>query len=247
MTPEIRFAVPAYFHPVTRPGDWARLAALGPALGFAVMNPDSGVGGLADPAYPPVIRAITEAGGRVIGYVDTDYGRRPSGEVLGELAAYRAWYGLAGVFFDQVTSDEDHLGYYCGLAAESRRMGLDFVVMNPGVIPAPGFAEAADVLVTFEGTWSAYGEYPAAAAIRGYPRERFCHLIHSAGPDALALVRAGAEANHVGMIYATELTGSNPWAALCSELSGPDIPGHAFRSVEFPGAARRSGAFSTPR
>jgi hypothetical protein len=218
MNTDIKIAVPAYFHPVTRAADWARLAALGPALGFAVMNPNSGPGDAPDPAYHPVIRAVTGAGGRVIGYVDTDYGRRPANLVLSELAAYRAWYGLAGVFLDQVRSDEDRLGYYCGLAAEARRMGLEFVVLNPGVIPAPGFAEVADVLVTFEGTWSAYADYPAADAIRGYPRERFCHLIHGAGPDALALTRAGAQAKHVGMIYATELTGSNPWGALCSEL-----------------------------
>jgi hypothetical protein len=258
--PGTRIAVPAYFHPATHPADWARLAALGPALGFAVMNPDSGPGLSPDPAYQPVIRAVTEAGGRLIGYVDTDYGRRPAGTVLGEMAAYRAWYGLAGVFFDQVPPDLDYLAYYCGLAAESRRMGLDFVVLNPGIVPAPEYAEVADVLVTFEGTWSAYAEQPAAASIPGHPRERFCHLVYGAGPNALARARAGAQANHVGMIYTTELTGSNPWAALCSELSGAELPGiensgpgcpdiespgtARFPGIELPGAAWRSDAFS---
>ena len=217
-TSPIRAAVPAYFHPATRPQDWARLAALGPALGFAVMNPDSGAGPDPDPAYLPVIRAVESAGGRVIGYVDTDYGRRPSGPVLREVAAYRAWYGLGGVFFDQVASGAQHLAHYRRLAAEARRLGAEFVVMNPGVLPAPEFAEVADVLVTFEGTWSAYRDYRPGESIRGHAPERFCHLIHSAGPAAFAAARAGAAANHVGLLYATELTGANPWAALSSEL-----------------------------
>jgi len=227
---EPTLAVPAYFHPRTEPASWARLAALGPAhadpperaagpfLGFAVMNPDSGPGPEADPAYYPEISAVTAAGSRLIGYVDTAYGRRPSGAVLRDLAAYRAWYGLTGVFFDQVSSGAHHLAHYRRLAAGARRIGYDFVVMNPGVTPSPGFAQLADVLVTFEGEWSAYSDYPVAEWMRGYPRERFCHLIHTAEPGALAAARARAVTNHVGVLYATELTGSNPWAALCSEL-----------------------------
>lgn len=211
-------AVPAYFHPRTDPAAWARLAALGPALRFAVMNPDSGPGTAPDPAYHPVIRAVCAAGGRLTGYVDTDYGRRPSGAVLRDVAAYRSWYGLTGVFFDQVPSAARHLAHYRRLVAGARRGGFDFVVMNPGVTPSPGFADLADVLVTFEGEWSTYGDYPVAEWIRGLPRERFCHLIHGAGPEALAAARARAAANHVGVLYATELTGSNPWAALCAEL-----------------------------
>ena len=181
----------------------------------------------------------------MIGYVDTGYGRRPSRPIVRELAAYRAWYGLTGVFFDQVPSAAHQVGHYRRLAAAARRIGLDFVVMNPGVIPWPGFAEVADVLVTFEGAWSAYGDYPSAESIRDHPRERFCHLIHSAGGEALATARAGAEANHIGMLYTTELTGSNPWAALCSELSGPEnpepgIPGSELRASELPASDPRA-------
>lgn len=226
MISDVTLAVPAYFHPRTRPADWARLAALGPALepapdpclGFAVMNPDSGPGAEPDPAYHPVISAVTSTGGRVIGYVDTAYARRPSGAVLRDLAAYRAWYGLSGVFLDQVSSGTHHLAHYRRLVAGARRIGFDLVVLNPGVTPSPGFADLADVLVTFEGEWNAYGDYLVAEWMRGYPRERFCHLIHGAGPTALADARARAAANHVGVLYATELTGTNPWAALCSEL-----------------------------
>jgi hypothetical protein len=232
---EVSIAVPAYFHPRTEPESWARLAELGPVhaaalglelgseedqphLGFAVMNPDSGPGELVEPAYHPEIAAVTAGGARVVGYVDTAYGRRPSGTVFRDLAKYRAWYGLTGVFFDQVSSGLAGLAHYRRLAAGARRIGYDFVVLNPGVTPSPGFADLADVLVTFEGNWETYCDYLVAEWMRGYPRGRFCHLIHSAGPDALAAARARAVTNHVGVLYATELTGSNPWATLCSEL-----------------------------
>jgi Spherulation-specific family 4 len=211
-------AVPAYFHPLDDPAGWARLAALGPDLGFAIVNPDSGPGAAPDPAYRPVLSAVAAGGAKLAGYADTGYGRRPASAVLRDLAAYRAWYGLTGIFFDQVPSAAHHLAHYRRLVSVARRIGFDFVVLNPGVTPAPGFAQLADVLVTFEGEWAAYGGHPVAEWVRGHPRERFCHLIHGAGPAALADARARAAANHVGVLYATELTGPNPWAALCAEL-----------------------------
>lgn len=215
-----RFAVPAYFHPSDRPGDWRALAAIGPALAFAVMNPDSGPGAAADPRYRPVVEAVREAGGRVVGYVDTAYGRRSGAAVLRDLTTYQSWYGLSGGFLDQVASGPEHAGHYRRVAEAARRLGLDFLVANPGVAPAPEYADIFDVVVTFEGPWVAYSDHTVADWMRRLPAERFCHLVHSAPAGAPGPVIDGAADRHAGAVYATELTGVNPWCGLSAELRG---------------------------
>lgn len=220
-----RFAIPAYFHPSDRPADWRALAALGPALAFAVMNPDSGPGAAADHRYRPAVEAVHRAGGRVIGYVDTAYARRPGAAVVRDLTAYRSWYGLRGGFLDQVASGPEHAEHYRRVARAARRLGLDFLVANPGVVPAPEYAEIFDAVVTFEGPWVAYSDHtvaeqPVADWMRRLPAERFCHLVHSAPAGAPGPVVDGAADRHAGAAYATELTGANPWSGLSAELRG---------------------------
>ena len=215
---EPRFGVPAYFHPAYEPQAWRNLAGLGPRLAFAILNPDSGPGEGVDRAYLEPITEVHAAGGAVIGYVDTDYGRRPGSAVLQDLVAYRYWYGLHGVFLDQVPSGREHLVHYRGIAAAARRIGLEFLAVNPGVTPDPGYAEFADVVVTFEGPWTAYGDHVVADWVRSHPPERFCHLVHSAPSAELASTRDTVEDCHAGAVYITEVTGANPWGRLSAQL-----------------------------
>jgi hypothetical protein len=216
--PEPRFVVPAYFHPAWAADDWRSLAGLGPRLAFAVLNPDSGPGRSVDRAYLEPVAAVQAAGGGVLGYVDTGYGRRPGSAVLRDLAAYRSWYGLRGGFLDQVPSGLEHLAHYHRIAEAARRLGLDFLALNPGVTPAAEYVELADVVVTFEGPWAAYRDHVIADWTRRHPPERFCHLVHSTPPAELASVRDGARRRHAGAVYATELTGANPWECLSALL-----------------------------
>ena len=221
--PPPRLAVPSYFNPLWDPTGWRVLAELGPALSFAILNPDSGPGSCADPAYYEPVAAVQAAGGRVIGYVDTDYARRPTAQVLRDMTRYRNWYGLRGVFLDQVPFGREHLARYRRLTAVARRIGMGFVVLNPGATPDRGYAELADVIVTFEGPWHAYRDHVPAPWTWDYPAERFCHLVHSAPVAELASTHEMARRRHAGALYVTELTGVNPWGSLSAQL----VPGGA--------------------
>jgi hypothetical protein len=212
--PQPRFVVPAYFHPTDHPDAWRTLADLGEQLAFAIVNPDSGPGADVDNRYFEPIAAIRAAGGDLVGYVDTGYGRRPASAVLRDLAAYQTWYGLRGGFLDQVPVGREHVAHYRRLIAAARQMGMDLIALNPGVTPAPEYAESADMVITFEGPWSAYGDHAAADWTSAYPPERFCHLVHTTPPAELASVLDGARERHAGAVYATELTGANPWGSL---------------------------------
>jgi spherulation-specific family 4 protein len=219
ITAEPRFAVPAYFNPLWDATGWQDLATLGPTVSFAILNPDSGPGRVVDSAYSEPIAAVRASGGRVIGYVDTAYGKRPSVAVLRDLTLYQSWYDLRGVFLDQVSSGRDHLAHYRRIVEAGRRRGFDFFVINPGVIPDPGYVELADVVVTFEGPWSAYCDHAAVDWTTGHPAERFCHLVHSTPLEELATARDLARERHVGAFYVTEQSGANPWGSLSAQLA----------------------------
>ncbi len=52
------------------------------------------------------------------------------------------------------------------------------VVLGHGTHPHPGYAEHADQLVTFSGSWSDYRWSQVAEWTADHPPERFCHFVH---------------------------------------------------------------------
>lgn len=189
--PISRLLIPAYFHPAAEPAAWTALGAAAPRLAAVVINPASGPGPARDPAYAGVLPGLRDT--RVLGYVDTDYGRRPHGRVVAEIAAYRRWYAVDGVFLDQAADDPAALPHYARLAVAARSLGASFLALNPGLPPDPAYLDLADLVVTFEGPWSAYGGREADAGV---------HLVYAAPADALV---------HG---YATPGTLPNPWSVL---------------------------------
>ena len=171
--PISRLLVPAYVHPEADPASWAALCAAAARLRAVVVNPASGAGTAPDPAYATARAGLS--GTRVLGYVDTDYGRRPHAAIVAEIARYRAWYAVDGVFLDQTPTDPETLPHYARLAIAARSLGAPFVALNPGVPPHPSYLDLADLVVTFEGPWTSYGDRAADAG---------CHLVYAAPPDA---------------------------------------------------------------
>ncbi|MFE9553397.1 spherulation-specific family 4 protein [Streptomyces sp. NPDC006692] len=176
-----KLLVPYYEHPAERPDAWEALIAAAPALYGVVLNPASGAGSSPDDAFASVAARLCSAGVRVLGYVDTAYGRRPPQDVVREAARHRAWYGVHGVFLDQVATSADQLPYYADLRAAFFATYDTYVtvVLNHGAQPHPGYARIGDLLVTFEGPWSAYRPTGPAGPDT-------CHLVYGAPPDAVA-------------------------------------------------------------
>lgn len=210
--------VPAYFHPEGETDAWRRLLANPPRL--LVLNIDDGPGEAKDAAFPPVINRLVAAGTEVLGYADTDFGLRSVADVRADLRRYRAWYGLRGVFLDQVAACSDRLEHYRELVEGVRGT----LVLNPGVYPDPGYADLADVLVTFEGPLSAYGAMREPAWARGLARGRFCHLIHDVPSKAFEPTLRRA-IGHAGTVYVTDRTGDRPWGDVPAYYGRPVVAG----------------------
>jgi hypothetical protein len=205
--------VPAYLPP-GEIGDLIRPRAY---PGSIVINPHSGPGGRPSPAYRRATRAAQAAGAYVLGYVATGHGRRPLAAVEADVDRYRSWYGVDGIFFDEAATSAADLPYYRALSQHARGLALT-VALNPGAVPAAGYFDLADIVVTFEGTYAGYAAALQAmpAWLSGAPRKHAAHLIYdSSRPEALHAA-AGAAA---GYVYATSGTLPNPWRGLPAYLS----------------------------
>jgi hypothetical protein len=179
---------------------------------ITIVNPSNGPGAAAQPAYRRAIAAERRAGADVLGYVHTGYGARDPTAVLADVQRYRSWYGIDGVFLDEVGHTDAQLAYYRSIATPLRASG-ERVVLNPGVVPARGYFDIADVVVTYEGPAT---DYVAAvrrmpAWVRSLASHRIAHLVYGAD-EQQALQAAGMGA--AGYFYATSGTPPDPWSTL---------------------------------
>ncbi len=147
--------VPAYFYPAgDRLADWARLAEAARSVPLEVIvNPASGPGKRQDPNYVTVVDALRRSGGRVLAYVDSDYGRRPLATVEADLRTYRSFYNVDGFFIDQMANTSEAVEHYRSIRRLIRQIDPTLkVVGNPGTSTRPEYLDTADTLVIFEGS-----------------------------------------------------------------------------------------------
>jgi hypothetical protein len=201
--------VPAY----VSPRELMDLAGDRHASRLIVINPEDGPGGVPQPDFRAAVGVAHDNGSRVLGYVPTDYGARPVRNVLDEVDRHIWWYGVDGIFFDETAAEADRLLHY-GVLTRRVRARRRAVVLNPGVVPARGYLDLADLVVTFEGH---HRDHRAALRrtprwLRRLPPGRVVHLVYGATRDeALAAVRAAGPAARV---YATSGELPNPWCTL---------------------------------
>jgi hypothetical protein len=199
--PGHRALVPAYLPAA----GLEKLAARSVNGSVMIVNPASGPGAAADPAYAHAVAAARSAGWKVIGYVPTSYGGRAPADVQADADRYAAWYHVDGIFLDEAAHDGAHVAYYRSLRAGIR--GL--LVVNPGVPPDPGYRDAADVIVTYEGPYA--GAAAHARPPPWLPAGRAAQLVYGATE---AGARALVAAHRTGYLYVTSGALPDPWSAL---------------------------------
>jgi hypothetical protein len=216
----VSLLIPLYVHPADDPDAWHRLIRGADRVYGVILNPANGPGESPDPAFAAVATALREAGGRVLGYVDTAYGARDHAEIADDMRRHLQWYAADGCFLDQVTAAPEGLPACRRLVRAVRGLGAGTVVLNPGVHPAPGYARIADLTVTFEGHWSTYVcAFSRPAWTTRRPPGRLCHLVYGV-PEALVPL-AVRTAGERGAAVCGPVTGElpNPWGALTPALT----------------------------
>ncbi|MEP7054009.1 MAG: spherulation-specific family 4 protein [Actinomycetota bacterium] len=209
-----RLGVPAYFYPW--PGDrwWAGLAEVPPGT-IIVLDPDDGPGRAADPNYLAALAGLAHADAEVFGYVDSAYGGRPGHLLIDDALRYRAWYGVQGIFIDQVAGTTTDLEHATEISAGLRAEGFR-IAMNPGQpVIAQEYFTLADHVVVFEGCLADYLESVFPGWIADQPREAVWHLVHAVGTAAAyATVVQLAAQRGAGVLFATDGGLPNAWDRL---------------------------------
>jgi hypothetical protein len=220
-----RLLVPAYFDPTGDTlSDWTELtnAAAAGAPITVIMNPDSGPGNKAMADYTTAISAFQAAGGKIVGYVPTDYDADAASTVETQISDYHTWYPtINGIFLDEMAGDgtSSELSYYGGLYSYIKGLSSSLqVIGNPGENVAKGYAAVADTLVTYENPNAGYAAQQSEHWTASEPASLFANIVYEV-PN-VATMQADlteAESQNAGYVYFTDDgADGNPYNSLPS-------------------------------
>jgi Spherulation-specific family 4 len=224
--------VPAYFYPSSNPAlsQWDEMTAAAAAGGriTAIINPNNGPGAAINSDYTAAVNAFRAAGGKVLGYVYTCYGNnncnpavgatRSTAEVLADAQKYQTWYGVDGIFLDEMSNSTAQLPFYQTVAAGLRAaQPAGTIVGNPGTATPVDYLAVADTIVTFENGTGSYAGAATQPWMSTAAPNRQANLLYNVGSEATMrdLVKQAAQRN-VGYLYITNDVLPNPWDQLPS-------------------------------
>lgn len=213
----LRLGIPSYANAGT--AEWTGFVEGAAATdGFVIVNPDSGPGSTIDEAWLTSVEEARALGVTVLGYVPTGYGTREADAIDGDVNQYTTWYGVDGIFFDEVGEDCEGLaGWYAERAAAADALvssGDALVVMNPGLVTCAAYLDAADVLVVAEDRLALISDFEPAAWMASYGPERFMFLAYDAAGADLGQTLKFVHDASIGWTYITDDRPRNPWDEL---------------------------------
>jgi Spherulation-specific family 4 len=210
--------VPAFFYPGP---EWASMENSRPGPGTLILDITStGAGSSPSGVFQNAVRQARGSGIRILGYSSTQYGHRSAASVEADVRNYKAWYGVTGTFLDEVSTSSSALPYYRELVSHINRVNPGSAVwLNPGTYPDERYMSLGTVVMTFEGPYTSYVSGPVPRWAAHYPAARFANVIYKVPRSELAHTRSLAAARHVGHVYVTDRSGSNPYGSLPSYWS----------------------------
>lgn len=240
----IEIVVPAYFYPSWMPSlnEWHQLswAAQQGVKVTAIMNPGNGPGTASNSDYVAAVNELHAAGGKVIGYAYTCYGvnhctpevppTRSTADVLADAQKYANWYGVDGVFLDEMASSTGVLPFYQAVSSSLRSSHPAWeIVGNPGTVPAAGYTAVANTLMSFEGSFS---DFVNGSFLSGLSNAAStAAIVYGVATVAqMQQVMGLAQSHGLGAIYVTDgtLESGNPYLHLPSywaaEVAAAAVP-----------------------
>ncbi len=218
----MRIWIPAYFYPFG-PGlrEWNRLiAAAKNAPIVAIVNPASGPGDHVDTNFAAVLPRAKKSGVTLVGYVSTQYARKPLDRVKREIEDFLRFYpDITGFHFDEQSPHAHDVPYYIDLYKYvHQRIPGSLVVTNPGSLCAVEYAAApaSDVICLFERE-KGFAEFQPPDWASRFAGSRFCVQSHAvAGEDAMNRSLQRAAQLKIGYVFVTDDVLPNPYDRLPS-------------------------------
>jgi hypothetical protein len=177
----------------------------------AIINPSSGPG---DGPVEPIragVKKFEKAGISSVGYVPTGHGRAEPRSARSSIDKYREWYGLDGIFLDEVSSGRANSEYYLALTAYARSVGIKTCIGNPGQRVSPEYHDIFDTLIVFEGPHLLSPSTMSMLA-PGAPKGSIAAIMYAVPVLDTAYVETLAKS--FGQVYVTEIGPPDPYKAL---------------------------------
>jgi hypothetical protein len=217
---QMRLWVPAYYYPFGRGlREWNRLIASAKTVPIvAIVNPASGPGDHVDTNFAAIIPRARKAGVTLVGYIGTQYTRKPMEQVKREVDTFLRFYPeLQGFHFDEQSSDARGVDYYAELYRYVHQRIPDALVLtNPGTACDSGYAArpAADAICLFENE-RGFDQFRPPAWTSRFSGSKFCLQAHNVSTEEQmkhSIERAARW--KVGYVFITDDIGPNPYDRL---------------------------------
>ncbi len=132
-SPRETILVPLYSGNVSQFWEILNLSITYKNVDFSVIiNPDNGSGESFNYTYYEWVKRLESSGVTVFGYVYTGYGYRSMENIIMDVQNYTKWYGIHGIFFDEVSDNLSKVYFYSSLVNTCRSMGISITIGNPG-------------------------------------------------------------------------------------------------------------------
>lgn len=244
----IKLLIPFYVDPESQ--NDPQYASVGAASSkitvVSIINPSDGPG---DSPLPSefvgafknlkITNLKSNTGSYMIGYVRTGIGARPMSEIKSDVAKYASWpasYRPNGIFFDEVGSSSNLLGFYQELYNYTKTLfgSSAKVFTNPGVnYPVTYLCStstkanpsnnvctgkrATDTGVTFEDVYTNWSGYTVSSYAKSVSSSQIAMLVHScASVSDMKKAIDKAAATNVGYVFVTNEVLPDPWGVLPS-------------------------------
>ncbi|MDA4118595.1 MAG: spherulation-specific family 4 protein [Thaumarchaeota archaeon] len=177
----------------------------------AIINPYNGPGSSYDPNYASGVDNLRAAGVVVLGYDRTSYGARSTADGIADINAYKSWYAVNGIFFDEMANVPGYEGYYSSLNSYAKSVGFAFTVGNPGASTVSSYIGTVGRIVTYESEGVPDSSSLAAWTL-GLPRNNFVMMAY--GVSHLSNSSLAAASDYVSYVYVTDEGLPNPYGGL---------------------------------
>jgi hypothetical protein len=182
----------------------------------AAINPNGGSGSYSDPNFVSGIKSLQAAGITVVGYTTSSYASRSIDAVESEIHNYVTWYGVNGVYIDEMSNVVGHESYYSSLTSYAKSIGASLVIGNPGADVPSSYIGTVDTIVIYENSGLPSQSF-LAGWHTGYAKSNFAIVAYA---DSFQQSFVQSASSYLGYIYTTDGVWPNPYSSLPSYL-GP--------------------------
>ena len=150
----------------------------------------------------------------VLGYIATGYGSNLLTTVESQALAYKNWYGVDGIMFDEMGNAVGQEAYYSALNLYVKSLGMTFTMGNPGTLVPHTFIGTLDALDIYES--AGYPPISTLSQYSAYPKTGFS-MIAFGVPLNVGFITAASP--YVSWLWITNDSGGNPYDSLPSYFS----------------------------